>query len=212
MIDPVAGAGDEMVRAHKLLPGRGWMEALLLAGAAGVAGAAWGSQAEHAPLAAPVRTVDASGGHRPTPVLHPNPQSIFDGLRYAHVNVGSGNLTFQRRDLVAGRMPVIFARLHDSRIADNADFGPGWRLALAEEIVFDGSGATHVDSAGARRRFRAGPAGLSPHPPAPDRFGWTLEAFDDLAVMRAPDGTERMFERHGSSSGSCCATLPAGTA
>ena len=185
-----------MVRAHKLLPCRGWTEALLLFGVAGVAGAAWASQAEHAPLVAPTSALYASGGHRPTPVLHPNPQSIFDGLRYGHVNVGSGNLTFQRRDLVAGRMPVVFARLHDSRIADNADFGPGWRLALAEEIVFDGDGATHMDSAGARRRFRAGPAGLLPHPPAPDRFGWTLEALDDTAVVRAPDGTERVFERH----------------
>ena len=102
-----------MVRAHKLSPCRRWTEALLLAGAAGAAGAAWGSQAERAPLVAPASTMDASGDHRPTPVFHPNSQSIFDGLRYGHVNVGSGNLTFQRRDLVAGRMPVVFARPHD---------------------------------------------------------------------------------------------------
>lgn len=37
------------------------------------------------------------GGHGPhrTPVLHPNPQSIFDSLRYAYVNVGSGKLTLR---------------------------------------------------------------------------------------------------------------------
>ena len=98
---------------------------------------------------------------------------------------------------MAGReRPVVFARLHDSRIADNADFGPGWRLSLVEEIVFGGDGATHVDATGAARRFRAGQGGFVPHPPAPDRFGWALEAFDDEAVVRAPDGTERMFERH----------------
>ena len=180
-----------MERTHGLWLCRRWPSALLLAGAA------CGAQAQLAPAVPPEGTVDASARHRPTPVLHPNPQSIFDGLRYAYVNVGSGNLTFQRRDIVAGRAhPIIFARLHDSRVADNADFGPGWRLSLAEEVVFDGSGATHVDSAGAHRRFRAGPAGFLPHPPAPDRFGWTLEAFDDGAVLRAPDGTERMFERH----------------
>lgn len=175
-----------MGRTHRFLPCRRWAAALLLAGA-------YGTQAQIAPAVGP----ESTDGHRPTPVLHPNPQSIFDGLRYAYVNVGSGNLTFQRRDIVAGRtVPIIFARLHDSRIAENADFGPGWRLSLAEEVVFNGNGATYVDSAGADRRFRAGPDGFLPHPPAPDWFGWTLEAFDDTALVRAPDGTERLFERH----------------
>ena len=181
------GAGREMERSHRLVPNYRWAAALLLAVAA------CGAQAQVAPAAGP----ESTAPHRPTPVLHPNPQSIFDGLRYAYVNVGSGNLTFQRRDIVAGRaVPIIFARLHDSRIADNADFGPGWRLSLAEDVVFDAKGATYVDSAGADRRFLAGPGGFLPHPPAPDRFGWTLEAMGDTAVVRAPDGTERMFERH----------------
>ena len=181
------GAGIVMERTHRLLPCRRWAAALLLAVAA------CGAQAQVAPAAG----LESTAPHRPTPVLHPNPQSIFDGLRYAYVNVGSGNLTFQRRDIVAGRaVPIIFARLHDSRIADNADFGPGWRLSLAEDVVFDAKGATYVDSAGADRRFLAGPGGFLPHPPAPDRFGWTLEAMGDTAVVRAPDGTERMFERH----------------
>ena len=38
-------------------------------------------------------------------VLHPNPQSIFDGLHVGHVNVGAGNLTFRRRDIVAAASP-----------------------------------------------------------------------------------------------------------
>ena len=33
-------------------------------------------------------------------VLHPNPQSILDGLQVGFVNVSSGNLTFERRDIV----------------------------------------------------------------------------------------------------------------
>jgi len=32
--------------------------------------------------------------------VHPNPQSILDGLRVGFVNVSSGNLTFERRDIV----------------------------------------------------------------------------------------------------------------
>ncbi len=35
-------------------------------------------------------------------VLHPNPQSIFDGLQAGYVSVRHGNLTFRRRDIVAG--------------------------------------------------------------------------------------------------------------
>ncbi len=72
-------------------------------------------------------------------VLHPNPQSPFDGLRAGFVNASSGSLTFRRRDIVArAQGPVAFARVHDSRIAANADFGPGWRLSLAEELLTDG--------------------------------------------------------------------------
>ena len=32
-------------------------------------------------------------------VLFPNPQSLFDGFQLGFVNVGTGNLTFVRRDL-----------------------------------------------------------------------------------------------------------------
>ncbi len=59
-------------------------------------------------------------------VLHPNPQSLFDGLRAGFVNASSGNLTFRRRDIVArAHGPVAFAQMHAPRIAANADFGPG---------------------------------------------------------------------------------------
>ncbi len=66
-------------------------------------------------------------------VLHPNPQSILDGLQAGYVNVRRGNLTFRRRDIVAGSGErIYFTRVYDSRIASNRDFGPGWRLSLAE--------------------------------------------------------------------------------
>ena len=90
-------------------------------------------------------------------VLHPNPQSIFDGLQVGFVNVSTGNLTFERRDIVVpGRRRVVFSRIHDSRIPGNADFGPGWRLSLDEEIVVDGDTASYADRTGARYRFPPG--------------------------------------------------------
>jgi hypothetical protein len=55
-----------------------------------------------------------------------NPQSIFRGVQLNFVNVGEGNLTFLRRDMVAsGRIPVILARVYDSSSNGTADFGPG---------------------------------------------------------------------------------------
>lgn len=68
-----------------------------------------------------------------------NPQSIFDGLHVGFVNVGAGNLSFKRHDLVVrvGGVPVYFSRVYDSRSRGNTDFGDGWRLAVAEELFID---------------------------------------------------------------------------
>ena len=86
-------------------------------------------------------------------VLYPNPQSIFDGFQVGYVSVRHGNLTFRRRDLVAGTNPLAkFARVYDSRTLRGRDFGPGWRLSLDEKLTArddrlvysDGSGAQHV--------------------------------------------------------------------
>lgn len=58
-------------------------------------------------------------------VLHPNPQSVLDGLQAGFVNVSSGNLTFARRDIVVpGRRRLVFARIHDSRIRPMRTSGP----------------------------------------------------------------------------------------
>ena len=129
----------------------------------------------------------------------PNPQSPFDGLRAGFVNASSGNLTFRRRDIVA-QGPVAFARVHDSRIAANADFGPGWRLSLAEELLADGDAVTHVDGSGARQGFAWGAAGHAASPPTPRREGTRL-TFEDVGGARVAtlvDGeATRTFERAG---------------
>jgi YD repeat-containing protein len=69
-----------------------------------------------------------------------NPQSIFRGVQLNFVNVGTGNLTFLRRDIVAsGRIPLVFARVYDSSGKGSIDFGPGWTLSAVESItVADG--------------------------------------------------------------------------
>jgi YD repeat-containing protein len=69
-------------------------------------------------------------------VYFPNPQTIFNGVQFGFVNVGAGNLTFMRRDMVAsGRIPIIIARVYDSNGAGSAEFGPGWRLSAAQTIL-----------------------------------------------------------------------------
>ena len=73
------------------------------------------------PYAASVAELDL---RRRVNVLHRNPQSILDGLHVGHVNVGAGNLTFRRCDIVArADGPVVFAQVYDSRIEANADLG-----------------------------------------------------------------------------------------
>ena len=69
---------------------------------------------------------------------------------------------------------MVFARVHDSRIAANADFGPGWRLSLAEEILVDGDAATHVDESGARHAFAWDGTAWTRSPPTPRHAGTTL--------------------------------------
>jgi YD repeat-containing protein len=73
-------------------------------------------------------------------VYFANPQSLFRGVQVNFVNVGTGNLTFLRRDLVvAGRIPLVFARVYDSSGKGSIDLGPGWTLSAAESItVADG--------------------------------------------------------------------------
>src|SRR5947209_7344331 len=68
-------------------------------------------------------------------VYFSNPQSIFAGVQVNFVNVGTGNLTFLRRDMVtSGRIPLVLARIYDSGNPGGTDFGPGWSLSCVETI------------------------------------------------------------------------------
>ena len=132
-------------------------------------------------------------------VLFPNPQSLFDGVRVGFVNTSSGNLTFRRRDIVTrAQGPAVFARVHDSRIAGNADFGPGWRLSLAEELLVDGDTAVYVDESGARHTFARTGTAWTASPPTPRHGATTLDFADvdgiRIAVLADGDAV-RTFEQ-----------------
>ena len=128
-------------------------------------------------------------------VLFPNPQTLFDGLQAGFVNVGSGNLTFLRRDLVTrANGPLVFGRVYDSRIERNGDFGPGWRISLAEELHINDAEVIYVDGAGARRRFVAGSDGHRPLKPTPRHASTRIALGEDVATLRESDGTTRTFK------------------
>lgn len=84
-----------------------------------------------------------------------NPQSILYGAQVGFVNVGAGNLTLARRDLVViGILPLVVGRVYDSNGADSQDFGPGWRLSIAESLSVDADGRLLLlDETGSIIRF-----------------------------------------------------------
>lgn len=131
-------------------------------------------------------------------VLYPNPQAPRHGVQVGYVHVGTGHLTFKRRDIVLrANGPVAFARLYDSRMADNADFGPGWRLGLAEEVIV-GTAATYIDRSGTRHRFL--PTGNGYWAAAPRTVahaGSRLVLEGGQAILHEGDGTVRVFARTG---------------
>ena len=145
--------------------------------------------------------VDELGERRRLNVLFPNPQSIFDGLHVGFVNVGAGNLSFKRHDLVVrvDGMPVYFSRVYDSRSRGNDDFGDGWRLALGEALSKgkDEGVLTYIDGAGTRHDFRrdatAGPDVFVASPATPSHNANRLWARGDEALLEHEDGTKRRF-------------------
>ena len=87
--------------------------------------------------------------------LFPNPQSIFDGVSLGFVQTSSGNLTFERRDLVViGEETILASRIHDSRNDLNFGFGPGWQLNLAETLNVEDDRVIYQDDNGAKHAFK----------------------------------------------------------
>jgi len=83
-----------------------------------------------------------------------NEQAQSYGVQVNYVNVGTGNLTFIRRDLVrADRIPIVFGRVYDSRIRENADFGPGWKITVQESLERTRNGYLYTDASNTAHRL-----------------------------------------------------------
>lgn len=148
-------------------------------------------------LATYPKVIEELGHRKRVNVLFPNPQSIFDGYHIGFVNVSAGNLTFKRRDLVArvAGATVVFARIHDSRIKRNEDFGPGWRLSLVEELIPDGEALIYVDGSGARHRFASkDDANYRASPMKPSHARTRIAVGPQQAVVETADGTVSTFK------------------
>ena len=153
---------------------------------------------EGATLAPFAYLVDELDQRRRLQFLFPNPQTIFDGLNLGYVQTSTGNLTFQRRDLVVlDEVALIASRIHDSQATANTGFGPRWRFNLGENAVITDGLVKYVDWRGAIHTYvhRRG-AVYEPAIPSPATIGSTFGLLDDLAVHRDAEGTIRQFRDH----------------
>jgi YD repeat-containing protein len=123
-------------------------------------------------------------------VYFANAQDIFRGVQFNYVNVGFGNLTFLRRDIVAsGRIPIVFARVYDSIGSGSADFGPGWMLSATETISIENHTARLLSENGSVFEFAEAEGGI-----------FTLakgRASDYLQLRRTAPGTIQIKLRTG---------------
>ncbi|MGH9774804.1 MAG: DUF6531 domain-containing protein [Candidatus Acidiferrales bacterium] len=127
-----------------------------------------------------------------------NTQSIFDGVQVNFVNVGRGNATFVRRDLVLpGRMPVVLSRVYDSGSQASGDFGPGWMLSAAERIEVSGGSASLFTESGTRIDFVASPGGFALARDFPSDYSQIQTAASDMLFVPMRNGTAKQFLRIG---------------
>jgi YD repeat-containing protein len=94
--------------------------------------------------------------------LFPNEQSPFYGVQMNYVNVTRGNLTFLVRDLVRlDRIPIVFGRVYDSSKENESDFGPGWKLSVAESVRQVGGSLRYVDASNSEYELKLNGARIS---------------------------------------------------
>jgi len=131
-------------------------------------------------------------------VYFANEQTLFYGAQVGYVNVGRGNLTFQRRDLVAvGRIPLVIARAYDSALEGSGDFGPGWHLTAAETIEAEGRSWVYVDESASKHRFVPGVDGYELTPPGPNDIESLTPLGRDRLRLELRSGMVKMFHRIG---------------
>lgn len=130
-------------------------------------------------------------------VYFPNHQSIFNGVQVSFVNVGTGNLTFLRRDMVAsGRIPLVLARVYNSEGTGGADFGPGWMLSAAETIAVNDHVARLSSESGALLEFiEAEPGTFVLRQDRPSDYLRLARLSPDILQARLRSGTVKEYTR-----------------
>lgn len=123
-----------------------------------------------------------------------NEQSPFNGVPIGYTNVRAGNLTFLNRDLVRlDRVPIVFGRVYDSRLG-SGDFGPGWKLSVAERVTWSGEAFEYTDAGNSTFRLTGhGDQLRSPHP---HLTGITAGHIDKDTVRLHHLGLVKTFRRH----------------
>jgi len=123
-----------------------------------------------------------------------NEQSPFLGVQSAYINTSAGNLTFLRRDLVRlSRLPVVMGRVYDSRIEENADFGPGWKIAPMEYLKRIDDKLQYTDASGSIYMLVQGESGFELQTPFYSDF-LQVEMLDLGAVITNRSLWSRYFE------------------
>ncbi len=131
-------------------------------------------------------------------IYFPNEQSVFYGAHVNFVNVGQGNLTFTRRDLVTvGRMPLVAARVYDSAGPASLEFGPGWQLSAAERIEVRDGVATLFSETGAEIRFAESGNEFVLSPDFPSDHARLTRSGSGALVSRMRTGHTRVYEPAG---------------
>lgn len=125
-----------------------------------------------------------------------NEQSPFYGVQLGYTNVREGNLTFLIRDLVRlDRIPIVFGRVYDSRIV-NGDFGPGWKLTLAERIYNDGDTIIYEDASNSSYELLRDGSRLASR--YPHLTGISRGQIDGDRIRLQHLGLIKKFRKHGS--------------
>ncbi len=131
-------------------------------------------------------------------VYFENQQTLFYGVQANFVNVGRGNLTFVRRDLVTvGRLPILVARVYDSA-GGTTDYGKGWRLSAAETLSIQHGIATLTDDTGSEIRFRATEDGFVLERDYPSDLLRLERSTKETIVARYRSGLAKEFSAIGS--------------
>ena len=188
-----------------------WLGGVVVVFSVACGGYGWASQATLAEAPKEVRELaedNAVGflndlsSRRRTTTFFTNPQPVFAGVQESFVNTSTGALTFLVRDLVRiGGMPIVLGRVYDSTLDEGADFGPGWKLTVVEEIRQEGSQLHFADASNGVHRLDVTGGSVTPTSPAtaPVVSGSTRTTGGEagVVVLESADGMLRRFKQDG---------------